>query len=102
MPIAAVRPGTASQNFQVQQNVNTPFRVFFSCSRTVLFLAMSMNDMQLFMQGLPANAFVQMVVGPSENQPIDFVVPGMTPWAIVIANQGDDVAAVYWQTFIRG
>ncbi len=102
MPIVAIRPGMASQNFQVTQTSSTPCRVFFSCSKTVLFMAMSVSDMQIFMQGAPANAFVQLAIGPSENQQIDFVVPGMTPWAILIANQSDDVAAVYWQTFVRG
>ncbi len=100
MPIVAVKPGVASQFFQVAQPQATRFRVLFSCSDQALFMAMPVAELQKFLMMAPAIAFVQATLGPVENHPIDFVVQPATPWAIVVGNKGADTLAAYWQTFI--
>ncbi len=100
MPIVAVKPGVASQFFQVAQPQATKFRVVLSCSDPVLFMAMPVAELQKFLMMAPATAFAQATLGPVENHPIDFIVQPMTQWAIVVGNKGTETIAAYWQTFI--
>lgn len=102
MPIDAIAPKHLGQYLQAPKPTLTRFRVIFSCNRTVLFMAMSFADVQLYLQNIQANAYFEGWIGPSENVTIEFTVPPGVPWAIIVVNRNEDHAAIHWQLFSYG
>lgn len=101
MPIISLVPSGAAPYLQDALSANSQIRVVISCSNPILFMAMTRDDLNKYLQNLPCNAFAESWLTSSENRAIEFVIPASVPWAMVFTNKGPFHTAVYWQNFVR-